>query len=94
MEKDYLQMLAQVVLPAEILEYFSIRGIEQSATEIHISLDEKMSPELSSDAHYESKGFMEAVNVTTFRYETTRLYSRSDVGDGQIRAPVKASVCR
>ncbi len=24
MEKDYLQMLAQVVLPAEILEYFSI----------------------------------------------------------------------
>ena len=23
MEKDYLQMLAQVVLPAEILEYFS-----------------------------------------------------------------------
>lgn len=56
MEKDYLQMLAQVVLPAEILEYFSIRGIEQSATEIHISLDEKMSPELSSDAHYESKG--------------------------------------
>ncbi len=42
MEKDYLQMLAQVVLPAEILEYFSIRGIEQSATEIHISLDEKM----------------------------------------------------
>lgn len=35
-------MLAQVVLLAEILEYFSIRGIEQSATEIHISLDEKM----------------------------------------------------
>jgi len=66
MERDYLQMLAQVVLPAEILEYFSIRGIEQSATEIHISLDEKMSPELSSDAHYESKGFMEAVNVTDF----------------------------
>ena len=60
MEKDYLQMLAQVVLPVEILEYFSIRGIEQSATEIHISLDEKMSPELSSDAHYESKGFMGA----------------------------------
>ena len=27
MERDYLQMLAQVVLPAEILEYFSIRGI-------------------------------------------------------------------
>ena len=66
MEKDYLQMLAQVVLPAEILEYFSIRGIEQLATEIHISLDEKMSPKLSSDAHYESKGFMEAVNVTDF----------------------------
>ena len=29
-----------------------------------ISLDEKMNPKLSNDEHFESKGFMEAVNVT------------------------------
>lgn len=66
MENDYLQMLARIVLPAQILDYFSIAGVEQSSTEIHISLDEKMLPELSRDVHFESKGFMEAVSVTDF----------------------------
>ena len=66
MEKDYLQMLAQIVLPTQILEYFSIAGVDQTAAEIHISLDEKMNPELSEDVHFESKGFMDAVNVTDF----------------------------
>ena len=66
MKNDYLQMLAQIVLPAQILDYFTIAAIDQTATEIHISLDEKMSPELSGDVHFESKGFMEAVNVTDF----------------------------
>lgn len=66
MEKEYLQMLAQIVLPSQILEYFSIAGIEQTDTEIHISLDEKMNPELIKDVHFESKGFMEAVSVTDF----------------------------
>ena len=66
MENDYLNILAGIVLPAQILEYFSIVGIEQNSTEIHISLDEKMNPELSNDAHFESKGFMEAVSVTDF----------------------------
>lgn len=66
MENDYLNMLAQVVLPAQILEYFAIVGVEQTATEIHISLDEKMTPELQEDVHFESKGFMEAVSVTDF----------------------------
>lgn len=66
MENDYLQALAQVVLPTEILDYFSITGIAQTATEIHISLDERMNKALSNDAHFESKGFMEVANVTDF----------------------------
>lgn len=66
MENNYLNILAGIVLPAQILEYFSIVGIEQNSTEIHISLDEKMNPELSNDVHFESKGFMEAVSVTDF----------------------------
>lgn len=66
MENDYLNMLACIVLPNQILDYFSIVGISQTSTEIHISLDEKMNPELSEDVHFESKGFMEAVSVTDF----------------------------
>ena len=66
MGNDYLNMLAQVVLPAQILEYFAIVGVEQTTTEIHISLDEKMTLELQDDVHFESKGFMEAVSVTDF----------------------------
>lgn len=66
MDKDYINMLAQVVLPAQILDYFNVVGVSQDATEIHISLDEKMSSSLSEDVHSESKGFMEAVNVTDF----------------------------
>ena len=66
METEHLQMLAQIVLPAQILDYFTIVGVEQTESEIHISLDEKVNPELSGDVHFESKGFMEAVSVTDF----------------------------
>ena len=66
MENEYLQMLVRIVLPAQLLDYFTVSGVEQTSTEIHISLDEKMSPSLSEDVHFESKGFMEAVNVTDF----------------------------
>lgn len=59
-------MLARVVLPAQILEYFTIVGVEQTSTEIHVSLDEKIVPELQGDPHFESKGFMDAVSVTDF----------------------------
>lgn len=65
METEHLQLLAQIVLPTQILDYFTIVGIGQTETEIQISLDEKMNPELSGDVH-ESKGFMEAVSVTDF----------------------------
>ena len=66
MENDYLNMLVSIVLPTQILDYFFIVGISQTSTEIHISLDERMNPELSGDVHFESKGFMEAVSVTDF----------------------------
>ena len=66
MNTDYLNMLATIVLPSQILDYFNIADVEQSATEIYISLDEKMSPQLSQDPNYESKGFMESVNITDF----------------------------
>lgn len=66
MKNDYLQTLAQIVLPAQILDYFAISGVDQTSTEIHISLDEKMHPDLADDIHFESKGFMEAVSVTDF----------------------------
>ena len=61
-----MNMLASIVLPTQILDYFSIVGIEQTTGEIHISLDEKMNPELGKDVHFESKGFTEAVSVTDF----------------------------
>ena len=66
MKNDYLNMLASLVLPAQILDYFLISGVEQTSQEIHISLDEKMNSKLSNDEHFKSKGFMEAVNVTDF----------------------------
>lgn len=66
MENEYLNMLARIVLPVQILDYFTIAGVSQTSTEIHISLDEKMSSELSSKVHFESKGFMEPVSVTDF----------------------------
>ena len=76
MKNDYLTMLASLVLPAQILDYFLISGVEQSSQEIHISLDEKMNTKLSHDVHFESKGFMESVNVTDF---LIRSFSRSGV---------------
>jgi hypothetical protein len=66
MENDYLKMLAQVVLPAQILEYFVVTGVKQTSTEIHIGLDERMNEKMSNDDNMESKGFMEAVSVTDF----------------------------
>ncbi len=66
METNQLEVLARIVLPSEILSYFSVVGVEQTSTEIHIHLDELMNPSLSHDVHFESKGFMETVSVTDF----------------------------
>lgn len=40
MENDYFKAIVSVVLPAQILDYFIVVGVEQTKTEIHISLDE------------------------------------------------------
>ena len=66
MENVFLKAIANVVLPTQILDYFTIVGVEHTKTEIHISLVERMNRELSDGVHFESKGFMEPVNVTDF----------------------------
>ena len=66
METNQLEVLARLVLPSEILDYFNIVSVEESSSEIHIHLDELMNSELSNDIHFESKGFMSPVNVTDF----------------------------
>lgn len=91
MKNDYLNMLASLVLPAQILDYFLISGVEQTSQEIHISLDEKMNPELSNNIHFESKGFMEAVNVTDFPIRDHKVILRIRRRVGQTCAQAKAS---
>ena len=66
METNQLKVLARIVLPSAILDYFRITGLEQTLNEIHIHLDELMNPNLSGDVNFVSKGFMEPVNVTDF----------------------------
>jgi hypothetical protein len=46
METNQLEVLARLVLPSEILDYFSIVSVEDSSSEIHIHLDELMNSEL------------------------------------------------
>ena len=66
MEKDMLQLLAQAVLPKEILNYFEVVSVESTETEMYIGLDETKNEELTNNDYIESKGFMESVNVTDF----------------------------
>ena len=66
METKLLETIARVVLPSEILKYFSVVKVEHVTEEIHIYLDELMNPELANDYHFDSKGFMEIVDVTDF----------------------------
>ena len=66
MEGNYLYELAELVLPSELLRYFLIVKIDHDSTLFRIHLDEKMEKQLSDDIHFESKGFMDAVEVTDF----------------------------
>ncbi|MDY3294642.1 MAG: hypothetical protein SOX40_02015, partial [Bacteroidaceae bacterium] len=66
MAKEYIKAIASAVLPTQILDYFLIVGVEQTATEIYSSLDELPDKELTDDIHFKSKGFMEPVHVTEF----------------------------
>ena len=56
MEKNQLEVLARIVLPSEILDYFEITSVEQSSAEIHIHLDELMNPALSDDGIHPKLG--------------------------------------
>lgn len=66
MDEKYLYQLAELVLPRELLLYFSIVKIETSPTLFRFYLDEKMETDLSNDINFESKGFMDSVEVTDF----------------------------
>ena len=66
MEEKYLYQLAEFVLPSDVLHYFSVVKIESDTSLLRIYLDEKMEKELSDDLHFESNGFMDAVEVTDF----------------------------
>ena len=66
MEENYLYQLAELVLPRELLRYFFIVKIEYCLILFCIHLDEKMEKELLDDVHFESKGFMDSVEVTDF----------------------------
>lgn len=66
MEENMLRTLATLVLPSKILEFFTIVSVRKVGSEFHISLDERMDKTLADDANFESKGFMEAVNITDF----------------------------
>ena len=66
MEEKYLYQLAGLVLPSEVLRYFSIVKLDQSSSVFRIYLDEKLEREVSDDTHFKSKGFMDAVEVTDF----------------------------
>lgn len=66
MEENMLHTLASSVLPYHILEYFRIVSVKETGSEFHICLEELMNKSLSEDVNFESKGFMNAVNITDF----------------------------
>lgn len=66
MENEVLRALTQVMLSVQILDYFTVVGVEFVEGELHISLEERMSEELLADVHFESKGFMDVVRVADF----------------------------
>ena len=61
-----LRTLATLVLPSQILDFFTVVSVREVGPEFHISLDERMDKTLSDDSSFESKGFMEAVDITDF----------------------------
>ena len=68
---NMLEQLAHLVLPKEILDNFDIVKIETDESDIDamsltIHLDERMNAYLQKSEDYESKGFMDSVEVTDF----------------------------
>ena len=69
MEKEYLNILARIVLPSQILDYFTISGVEQNSPEVYIGLGEKISNELINDVHFESKRLRESSELDRLPYK-------------------------
>ena len=65
-EKRLFEHASQPRVACADIRLLSYLWSRTNLSRIHISLDEKMNPKLSNDVHFESKGFMEAVNVTDF----------------------------
>lgn len=55
MGNENLNRLVRIVLPAQILDYFTIASVAHTSGEMPICLDEKMNATLSADTHFESK---------------------------------------
>ena len=66
METNGLLLLAQVVLPSNILTRFTITKVDSDNDEIRIYLDEKATKEQLEDSDIESKGFTEPMIVRDF----------------------------
>ena len=66
MDTNGLLLLAQVVLPADILNKFTITKVESDNSDIRIYLDEIADDTLVANPDIESKGFTEPSTVRDF----------------------------
>ncbi|MGL5015645.1 MAG: ISAon1 family transposase N-terminal region protein [Bacteroidales bacterium] len=66
MNTEGLLLLAQVVLPSDILNRFTITRVESTESDIRIFLDERIDDSILSDPNIESKGFTDSVTVRDF----------------------------
>jgi hypothetical protein len=73
-EKEGLE-IAEFILPKGILEYFELRKVEQTPTEIHIFLTEKnLPPAEYSHTKLTSKGFFDEIKVRDFPIRGKHVY--------------------
>ena len=66
MDTNGLLLLAQVVLPADILNKFTIIKVESDNSDIRIYLDEIADDSLLTNPDIESKGFTDPMTVRDF----------------------------
>ena len=67
MQKDEFQLLAELVLPDGILDYFTINKVDQGLEVSSIYLEEKNElPKGYTREDYESKGFYKAKIIQDF----------------------------
>lgn len=66
MNSQGLLLLAQLILPSEILSNFEVVGVAEEASLIRLYLDESVKPEYEQNPDIESKGFCDAVTIRDF----------------------------